>query len=124
VAAHLSIPTVVHCELIDPRFYHLDTCFCPLNKDKAIFVRSAFSADSIREMEKHIELIAVPEGDAERFVCNTVVLGTDLVQPAGCDSTYAMLKTHGFSCHPVALGEFLKGGGSAKCLSLRLDRVL
>ena len=123
VAQELNVKKLVFCEMVDSRFYHLDTCFCPLNATKALVVPGAFSTESLTEMGKHIELLPVCDEDAERFVCNTVVLGSDLVQPAGCDRTYAMLNTHGFSSHPVPLGEFLKGGGSAKCLSLQLDRL-
>ncbi len=118
----LNIKELVFCELVDPRFYHVDTCFCPLNESTALFFPAAFTPESIKTMEKHLELLPVTEADAEKFVCNAVVLGQDVVLPAGCDSTYALLKSRGFNSYPVQLGEFLKGGGSAKCLSLRLDR--
>ena len=29
-------------ELVDPRFYHLDTCFCPLAPGVAIYYPGAF----------------------------------------------------------------------------------
>ena len=122
VAAELNVTQTIHCELINPRFYHLDTCFCPLNEKYAIFVESAFSKDSIARMEQHIELHPVTPDDAQHFVCNAVVLGQDVVLPAECDATYALLKELGFNPYPVHLGEFLKGGGSAKCLTLRIDR--
>ena len=122
VQSILDVKKMVLCELIDNRFYHLDTCFCPINESNAIFVRSAFTKESIQEMEKHIELHEVAEVDAERFVCNAMVLGTDIVLPAGCDATYSLLDSLGYTAYPVDLAEFLKGGGSAKCLTLRLDR--
>jgi N-dimethylarginine dimethylaminohydrolase len=122
VAENLEIKNLVLCELINPRFYHLDTCFCPLNSEKAIFVESAFSKESINRMEQSIDLHPVPQIDAEHFVCNAVVLGNNIVLPAECEKTYALLSTLGFTSHPVQLGEFLKGGGSAKCLTLRIDR--
>ncbi len=122
VAKSLGINDVVLCELKDPRFYHLDTCFCPLDERRAIFVETAFSKESITEMEKRIELFPVPQEDAEHFVCNAVVLGTSVVLPAECERTYSLLGSLGFTGYPVNLAEFLKGGGSAKCLTLRIDR--
>ena len=71
-------------------------------------------------MENNIELIPVPSEDALKFVCNAVVLGSDIVLPAGCESTMMQLRGLGLTPHPVELDEFIKAGGSAKCLSLRL----
>jgi N-dimethylarginine dimethylaminohydrolase len=122
IAEFFNLRKTIACKLVDARFYHLDTCFAPLNETKAIFYPEAFDKESIKLMESEIELIPVCKEDAEHFVCNTVVLGKDLVMPAKCTTTYQTLEQHGFKCHPVELGEFLKGGGSAKCLTLRLDR--
>lgn len=118
----LAPKQMIRCELINPKFYHLDTCFCPLNDKLALFHRAAFSPESVKKLEDNMELIEVVDQDAERFICNTVVLGTDLVMPAGCNHTYKVLEARGFKCFGVELDEFLKGGGSAKCLSLILDR--
>ena len=126
IGSILNIEELVPCELVNDRFYHLDTCFAPLNDKLAIFHKEAFSPSTIKHMEKNIELIAVPEKDAERFVCNAVVLGNDgndIVMPSGCDETYALLAERGFKCHGVELSEFLKGGGSSKCLTLKVDRT-
>jgi N-dimethylarginine dimethylaminohydrolase len=122
VGALLGVTTLVACELQDPYFYHLDTCFCPLDAQRALYVRSAFTADTIKEMGKYVELIEVPEEDAKRFACNSVVLDKSIVLPSGCEKTEAILKGLGITPYSVQLDEFLKAGGSAKCLSLRLDR--
>lgn len=120
VAALLNVKDMVAVELVDPRFYHLDTCFCPLTSEVAIFFPDAFSAEGVRALERSIELIPVPALDAEKFVCNAVVLGRDVVVAAGCQLTYDVLASRGFTAHPVDLSEFIKAGGAAKCLSLRL----
>jgi N-dimethylarginine dimethylaminohydrolase len=122
VAKCLGIKKKVLCELIDPRFYHLDTCFCPLNESQAIYFPDAFSEESAAAMKQHAELFPVPKKDAEKFVCNAVVLGKDIVLPAGCKSTYKILEDLGYKPYGIELGEFLKGGGSAKCLSLKLEQ--
>jgi len=123
IGALLNVKDVIPLTLADPRFYHLDTCFCPLTPELALVYPGAFVAEDLKRAEKHIELLPVSEHDAIRFVCNTVVLGTDLVVPAGCDETYALLEKRGFRSYPVALSEFLKAGGAAKCLSLKIDRA-
>lgn len=117
----LNVKDHVLCELIDPRFYHLDICFCPLNESIALYNPWGISEQSVEIMKKKIELIPVPRKDAERFVCNSVVLGKNIVMPAGCIETEKELQKRGFETYPVELGEFLKGGGAAKCLSLRLE---
>lgn len=118
----LEIEKIIMCELVDERFYHLDTCFCPLNDNLALIYEKAFSDESLDRIKNEINLISVSEENAVKFVCNAVVLGKDIVLPADCDKTYQELLSHGFESHPVELDEFLKGGGSAKCLTLRLDR--
>ena len=120
LATALKIKNVVPCELIDPRFYHLDTCFAPITPNKAIFFPQAFTKDSIKRMEKQIELIAVPAEDALRFSCNAIVLEKDIVLPAGCSATETVLQGLGFHTHSVELDEYLKAGGAAKCLVLKV----
>jgi N-dimethylarginine dimethylaminohydrolase len=113
---------VLSLELTDPRFYHLDTCFCPLAADSAIYYPGAFDryaqqvlAGSIRQL-----VLAQPE-DAARFGCNAVVVDRHVVLNAGCDRLQSGLEEAGYTVHPVDLSEFLKSGGAAKCLTLRLD---
>lgn len=120
VASLLGVKKLVAVKLQDPRFYHLDTCFCPLTPKLALVHPRAFNASDLALLEQSIELIRVPSTDAVHFVCNAVVLGTDVVLPAGCDTTYRALAERGYTAHPVALSEFIKAGGAAKCLSLKL----
>jgi N-dimethylarginine dimethylaminohydrolase len=114
---------LIQVQLQDPRFYHLDTCFCPLTDKLAMVHPGAFNAEDLARLERSIELIRVPAQDATQFVCNAVVLGKDVVLPAGCLETYKLLERHGFTAYPVELSEFIKAGGAAKCLSLKLDNV-
>lgn len=121
VATLLGVSELIPVQLQDPRFYHLDTCFCPLTPTLALIHPGAFNDQDIKRLEQSIELIRVSPEDAVHFVCNAVVLGRDVVLPAGCDATYAALAKRGFTAYPVPLTEFIKAGGAAKCLSLRLD---
>lgn len=120
VASVLSISDLICCRLVNPSFYHLDTCFCPINEEEALCVMSAFDRDSIRLLEKNISLIPVDAVDASRFACNSVVVGKDIIIPAGCRATENLLLKRGFTVHAVEMTEFMKAGGAAKCLSLRL----
>ncbi len=119
----LGVQDLVPVQLQDPRFYHLDTCFCPLNEAVALVYPGAFSSQDLATLGRCMELIRVPEHDALHFVCNAVVLGKNVVLPAGCPDTYGMLAQRGFTAYPVPLGEFIKAGGAAKCLSLKLEQA-
>jgi N-dimethylarginine dimethylaminohydrolase len=113
---------VLPLELINPRFYHLDTCFCPLAPGVALYHPDAFDTYGIRVLHTHIEtLIPVGEADAHRFGCNAVVVGKHVIHNAGCPELAENLARAGYTSHEVLLDEFLKAGGSAKCLTLRLD---
>jgi len=108
-------------QLVDDHFYHLDTCFCPLTGDTAIYYPPAFDDYARRALSQIPHLIEVVEAEAARFACNAVVIGRDVVLNAGCPKLEADLRANGFTPHATELGEFLKAGGSAKCLTLRLD---
>jgi N-dimethylarginine dimethylaminohydrolase len=113
---------VLPLELVDPRFYHLDTCFCPLAADQAIYFPPAFDNYGQKVIKTHIsQLLEVEESEAARFACNAVVVGKTVILNAGSDQLAAGLKNWGFNCIALELDEFLKAGGSAKCLTLRLD---
>ncbi len=113
---------VLPVELINPRFYHLDTCFCPLAPGEAIYYPAAFDAYGRRVLQSHIpRLLAVNEAEAYRFASNAVVVGKTVVLNTGCDRLAADLRNWGYQPVATELDEFLKAGGSAKCLTLRLD---
>ncbi len=119
--AMLDTP-LLRLELADPRFYHLDTCLCPLGPGCALYFPPAFSDESRALIEATFpDAIAVPEADALRFACNALVVDDAVVLNTGCDATSEALTQQGF--HPVATptDEFIKAGGSVKCLVIQLD---
>ncbi len=116
------IKPVLPIELVDPRFYHLDTCFCPLAPGEAIYFPDAFDAYGRKVLEHNVrKLIPVHDADAMRFGCNAVVIGKTVVTNSRCDRLWRDLEAAGYQTIGVELDEFLKSGGSAKCLTLRLD---
>jgi N-dimethylarginine dimethylaminohydrolase len=113
---------VLPLELVNPRFYHLDTCFCPLAPGEAIYFPDAFDHYGRRVLETQVpKLIPVVEPEAHRFGCNAVVVGKTVVHNSRCPELAASLTAAGYTSIEVELDEFLKAGGSAKCLTLRLD---
>ncbi len=113
---------VLPLELVNPYFYHLDTCFCPLAPGEALYYPGAFDRYGQKVIETHIpRLIAATETEAKRFGCNAVVVGKTVVLNTGCEKLAADLGKMGYRTIGVELDEFLKSGGSAKCLTLRLD---
>jgi N-dimethylarginine dimethylaminohydrolase len=113
---------VLPMELVDPRFYHLDTCFCPLAPGEAIYFPGAFDRYGQTVLRTRVpRLLAVVESEAERFACNAVVVGKTIIINAGSTQLAAGLRDWGYTPIEVELDEFIKAGGSAKCLTLRLD---
>jgi N-dimethylarginine dimethylaminohydrolase len=113
---------VLPLELVDARYYHLDTCFCPLAPGQAIYYPQAFDQYGRRVLKSQIpSLIPVVDAEAQRFACNAVVIGKTVVTNSGCPELHAQLRQLGYEPIEVELDEFLKAGGSAKCLTLRLD---
>jgi len=113
---------VLPLELVDPHFYHLDTCFCPLEPGAAIWYPDAFDVYGRKVIETYIpQRIVVNKEEAHRFACNAVVVGKTVVTNAGCPELSEALRQHGYQPLAVELDEFLKAGGSAKCLTNRLD---
>lgn len=113
---------VIPVELVNPYYYHLDTCFCPLAPGEAIWFPGAFDDYGRRAIRQHVpKLLEVAQAEAERFACNAVVIGRGVITNTGCNELHASLRTAGYEPVATPLDEFVKAGGSAKCLTLRLD---
>lgn len=131
--ARLVRREVLPVELIDRRFYHLDTCFCPLDDTSALWYPKAFDRYGRRVIERLVARpVAVSTRDALRFCCNAIVVpappntrggpgGRTVVMQRGASKNLRRrLEANGCAVQEIELGEFLKAGGSAKCLVLRL----
>lgn len=114
---------VVSIRLTDSRFYHIDTCFCPLTDGFLMYHPPAFDYDSRVAIESRIpshKRIVVDTMDAGNFACNAVNIGHRVFLNKASAPLKARLMLAGFEVHEVELSEFLKAGGSAKCLTLKL----
>jgi ornithine--oxo-acid transaminase len=117
---------VVSLRLVDPRFYHLDTCFCPLSNGDVMYYLPAFDRESQLKIEARYsnkQRIQVAEADALRFACNAVNVGRTILLNQISDKLSAELELRGFQIVQLDLTEFLKAGGAAKCLVLRLSEL-
>jgi len=111
--------------LVDPRFYHLDTCFAPLAGGFLMYFPEAFDAASRLQIEAAYapdKRIIVTEQEAAHFACNVINVGQSVTMHklTGSDLPDRLMDL-GFDVTQLPLGEFLKGGGSAKSLALRLS---
>jgi lysine-ketoglutarate reductase/saccharopine dehydrogenase-like protein (TIGR00300 family) len=114
---------VLSLRLADRRFYHLDTCFCPLADGYLLYYPPAFDTYSNRMIELRVpaeKRIPVDEVDAVNFACNSVNIDRVVVMNKASDRLKQMLGDRGFTVVETPLTEFLKAGGAAKCLTLRV----
>ena len=116
---------VVTLELADPRFYHMDTALAPLPGGEVMYLPTAFTAAArgvIRARVAPHERIEIAMEDGCRLAANAVALGNTLIM-AGCGQRLrAELGERGYEIVTTPLSSFLRSGGSAFCLTLRLDR--
>lgn len=110
-------------QLVDPRFYHLDTCLCPLKGGYLMYFPEAFDAPSqqrIASLVPQNKRIVVQESDALTFSCNAVDINGFVIMNSASEELQKQLKKSGFTPVITPLSEFLKAGGAAKCLTLKL----
>jgi len=113
---------VVSLGLIDERYYHLDVCFAPIPSFGFIYYPSAFDRDALSVLNRLPgKKLAITSRDADHFGANAVVIGHDIVINSGAEDLGKILIEQGFRVHATDLSEFVKAGGSAKCLTLTLE---
>ncbi len=121
--AELTGLPVTSLELVDPRFYHLDTALTVLSDEPVTiaYYPPAFSADAVAALREMFPT-AIEVGSADAFVLglNAVSDGRHVVLPAGATGFADQLRAAGFEPIGVDLSELLKGGGSVKCCTLEV----
>src|SRR5882757_2074893 len=120
IAALVGMP-VVSLELVDPRFYHLDTAMAVLDDTTIAYYPPAFSDESrARLLDLFPDDIEVSAADASVLGLNAVSDGLNVVLPAAAAGFAEQLHEAGFRPIGVDLSELLKGGGSVKCCTLEV----
>lgn len=114
---------VLSLKLVDPRFYHLDTCMSVLARGYVMYYPPAFDAESRQLIEARVpaaKRIVVAEDDVMNFACNAVNIEDTVIFNSASDTLKSTLAEAGFDPVEIPLGEFVKAGGSARCLTLKL----
>jgi N-dimethylarginine dimethylaminohydrolase len=120
VAELIGMP-VVSLELVDPRFYHLDTALAVLDDATIAYYPPAFSSDArARLQDLYPDAIEVATADAYELGLNAVSDGLHVVLPVAATGFATQLSDAGFEPVGVDLSELLKGGGSVKCCTLEV----
>jgi N-dimethylarginine dimethylaminohydrolase len=120
IAALVGMP-VVSLELVDPRFYHLDTALAVLDDTTIAYYPQAFSDEARAQLlELFPDAIEVGSADADVLGLNAVSDGLNVVLPAAATGFAEQLRDAGFRPIGVDLSELLKGGGSVKCCTLEV----
>jgi N-dimethylarginine dimethylaminohydrolase len=120
-AARVLDREVVPLELVDPRFYHLDTALAVLDETTIAWLPEAFSPASRAVLaERYPDAVLATAADAAVLGLNAVSDGRHVVLPAEATDLAAALAERGFVPVPVAMSELLKGGGGPKCCTLEV----
>jgi arginine dihydrolase len=116
---------VVALELADERFYHMDTALSALPRGEVMYLPDAFTKTgraAIRARVAPEQRIAIGSEDGCRLAANAVCLGNAVVMSGCSERLRAELAERGYRVVTTPLPSFLRSGGSAFCLTLRLDR--
>ncbi len=110
---------IIDLELIDPFYYHLDTCFAPLNDNAALINRNSFTENGMQKIYDNFEtVIEVDANDNSQLACNLVVVDSTVILGKRISAKLEeQLNKLNFRVTQIDMCEFLKGGGSVKCLS-------
>lgn len=116
---------VLPVRLVDPRLYHLDIVFCPIDDRRALVAPSGLSRESLKAVSRLVpEPIGLSDDDALRFAANSVVVDRTIVMPRVPPAVGRKLERHGFAVVECDMSEFQKAGGACRCLTLALDTSL
>jgi N-dimethylarginine dimethylaminohydrolase len=118
-------PTVA-LELASPRFYHLDTCFCPLSGGKVLYYPPAFTVEALATIRANVapeDRIEATPDEAGAFCVNAVNIGRTIIMAKAPESLRIKVAAHGYTLREVDLAPFILSGGGAYCMTLRLDRT-
>jgi N-dimethylarginine dimethylaminohydrolase len=112
----------IDLELIDPYYYHLDTCFAPLNDDVVVINRKSFTPEALGKIEKSFnKIIDTNDQDNKVLACNLVVAGNVVVLGKGISPELSEnIKKEGFEVREIDMSEYMKGGESVKCITFEI----
>ena len=115
---------VAALELADSRFYHMDTALRPLPGGEVVYFPGAFTSKGRAEIHRRVDAdkqIEIKFDDAQRLAANCVSIGNAVILSRCSTRLRATLAERGYRVIATPLDSFLRSGGSAFCLTLRLD---
>ncbi len=127
-AAHAEVASVtgrdvVSLELVDHRFYHLDTALAVLDDDTVAYFPPAFSAESRAVLEDLFpDAILADAADAGVLGLNVASDGHHVVMTEAAPALADQFRDAGFEPIGVDVSEFLRAGGGVKCCTLEIRR--
>lgn len=122
--ARLTGMEVISLDLVDPRYYHLDTALAVLDDHTVAYFPGAFSPVAQATLATLFpDAVIATAADAAVLGLNAVSDGRHVVLAAAATDLAAQLTARGFTVVPVDLSELLKGGGGIKCCTLELRRA-
>ncbi|HYX35225.1 MAG TPA: arginine deiminase-related protein [Oligoflexus sp.] len=114
---------IVLFELLNPRFYHLDTCLSLLDARTVLACREGFTDEGWTTLGRLFpRIIEVPlhEADAPGFACNAHCPDQQhVILQKGCEETCSVLRSYGFTPIEVETEEYIKSGGSVFCMKMQ-----
>lgn len=127
LGAHTELATffpgykILSLKLVDPRFYHIDTCLTVLDDQTIAYFPAAFDASSQRLIKDTVpNVLEASEVEAAAFGLNTLSDGQNVVVSSQAASLGQQFSEAGFKVRPIEIDEFRKSGGGIKCLTLVL----
>ncbi len=117
---------IITLELINDNYYHLDTCFLPLNHAEVMIAPEAFAPESIQLIKKLFEgVYEIPEEESlQGFACNAHIVYDQLknrqsaIIQRGNPNALNMLQQNTAITFETETSEFMKSGGSVFCMKM------
>jgi len=130
LSAHIELARILgrslcSVKLVNPRLYHLDVCFCPLDERHALVAPDAWTRRGCEVVKRLVpEPLVLEMEEALTFCANSLVVGKTILMPACPVRVRRVLDRWGFDVCVVPVSEFLKAGGAVHCLTLPLHLSL
>ena len=115
--------TVDEITLVNPEFYHLDTCLAYYDHDDTIlYYPDAFDEASKKFITSRFpNVIEAPKDEAYRYICNSINFDNVIILNKNCPTVAGQLRKQGYKVIELDTSEFMKAGGSIKCMTLKLS---
>ncbi len=118
IIAKLLKTPIIGLELINPRFYHLDTCLFILNPKTAFYYPKAFASASRKKLNRLFpNLINLPQKEAQFLAANSLNTDHQVIIQKKTPIFARKLAQLGYRVHQIDIDEFTKAGGGIHCLT-------